>query len=344
MCGELCCSQVALLRSRPPRVRKLTEKGDVGGLIRALTYRDPVKDREGRFLDLGVRTRLDAVEGLAELPGRQAVAGLSVALDDGELEVRRAAVAALREQGDVGEAALMRATTEWAHPDLADLRDDAIAALIAVGDEQTPRRCAAALLGRPAELTDADGAVLRELTDAWGPAARRDAIADLVAWLGDPPHALRARYLLVALAPDSVDSLVDALDDPAARVEAALALGATHDSRATEPLCHALLESEDAGTRAAAAWALGEVRDPAAVETLLIASGDDDYTARTAALDAFDKLGNAAVAVATSLLARPGIENGAATPPIRQVQPPPASSRRAGPVLRRLLGRSPDAR
>jgi HEAT repeat protein len=269
------------------------------------------------------------------------VTGLSMALDDDELEVRRGAIEALRVQGAAAEAPLVRATTEWAHPELADLREAAVTALIAVGDEQTPRRCAAALLGRPAELTDGDGAVVRELSGAWGPGARRATIADLVGWLADPVHALRARHLLVALAPDSVEPLLDALADPATRVEAALALGETRNSRATEPLCHALLESDDPGTRAAAAWALGEVRDPAAVETLLIASGDDDFGARTAALDAFDKLGSAAVAVATSLLVRPGIENGAGTPPpIRQVEPPPAASRRAGPMLRRLLGRS----
>src|SRR3954469_25453876 len=118
MSRELCCLQVALLRSRPPRVRKLAEKGDVGGLIRALTYRDPVKDREGRILDLGMRTRLAAVEALAGLTGKQAMTGLSMALDDGEIEVRRAAIEALREHGEPAEPPLMRATTEWAHPEL----------------------------------------------------------------------------------------------------------------------------------------------------------------------------------------------------------------------------------
>jgi HEAT repeat protein len=339
---------VALLRSRPPRVQKLTAKGDVEGLIRALAYEDAVKDREGRLLDLGARTRHQAVEALAAQSGNRATQGLAVALDDPDHGVRRAAIAALRERGADAEAPLARAAIAWTDREFAGIRAAAVAALAAVSDANTSRRTAHALLERPTKLTDQDGALLREVADAGGPEALGTTVADLVARLEDSADAERARLLLAALAPESVDPLVAALGNARICVEAALALGAIRDSRATEPLCHAVLASDSRELRAAGAWALGEIRDPSAVETLLVASGDDDYAARAAALDAFDKLGNAAVAVATTLLVRPGIENGSAparitdVPPITQVPQPPTISARARPVLRRLLGR-PDS-
>src|SRR3954467_9051938 len=126
MSREFCCLQGELPPRPPPRVRQMAEKGDAGGLLRAPTYRHPVEDREGRILDLGMRTRLAAVEALAGLTGKQAMTGLSMALDDGEIEVRRAAIEALREHGEPAEPPLMRATTEWAHPELADLREQAV--------------------------------------------------------------------------------------------------------------------------------------------------------------------------------------------------------------------------
>jgi hypothetical protein len=119
-----------------------------------------------------------------------------------------------------------------------------------------------------------------------------------------------------------------------------------------EPLCGAVLGDGDPAVRSAAAWALGEIRDPAAVETLLRATRDGEYRVRISASDAFDKLGNAAVAVAVAALARPALEAGArgggvpaaalhdgAPAPVepRPAQPRPPSRR--APMLRRLFGR-----
>jgi hypothetical protein len=189
-------------------------------------------------------------------------------------------------------------------------------------------------------------------------------VTELIAHLREASAPARARRLLVWLAPASVEPLIDLLDDGRAREDAALALGATHDSRALEPLCSIMLGDDPAPVRRAAAWALGELKDQGAVEPLLLATGDRDYDVRSEASASFDRLGNAAIAVAMSALVRPALENGSSPPPAAlpprdeedpaDTLPPPAErpgpealfSTRAAPVLRRLLGRqeAPDRR
>jgi HEAT repeat protein len=230
----------------------------------------------------------------------------------------------------------------------------------------------AGLLTRAGDLDEeADSRVLRRLTQAGGHDALAGTIEDLVARLREGSAPERARPLLVWLAPESVEPLIRALDDHIAQREAIIALGSIHDSRAVEKLCSILLGDDDPPIRMAAAWALGEIRDPAAVEALLVATGDGDYRVRAEAGVSFDKLGNAAIAVAMSALIRPALENGAAPPtdaiaaddegpalpegsveepepesaPVPQPARPqprpsqPTAITRAEPVLRRLLGR-----
>ena len=96
--------------------------------------------------------------------------------------------------------------------------------------------------------------------------AFRPTTAELVIDLRDPSTATRARTLLVWLGADSVDTLIDTLDDDQAqRGRRRWRLASIRDSRAVEPLCDLLLSGGDSAAREAAAWALGEIRDPAAV-------------------------------------------------------------------------------
>jgi HEAT repeat protein len=352
---------VGLLRKRPPRVEKLSRKGNAEGLVRALHYEDPVTDSDGRVIDLGTEVRIAAAAELARMDSPVAREGLHRALADPDESVRLAVIGALRTRDDhaaVGRLAAAAAT--WTEPELARAREAAVEALAS-----TPgalRRTAALLVSRGGELDASDAAVIRHLKRASEPEEVRDTVADLADGLGEGSTSDRASTLLVWLAPESVDMLIEALRDPEAQRGAALALGGAHDARAVGPLSELLAGSGDAETRQAAAWALGEIRDTAAVDALLVATGDDDFDVRAAAGDAFDKLGSAAVAIGLSALVLPALENGAGAsepapppaPPERVALPPgqpppqsaPARNRarptvggRTSPLLRRLLGR-----
>jgi hypothetical protein len=345
----------------------------VDKLVHTLSYEDPVTDRDGRVVDLGVEVRRAAVEALAglQLPG--AYDGLLRALEDPEEVVRVQALRGLRERGDpVAVEQLTSAVTNWTEPQYARARLEALETLAFLRDPTAPRRAAAGLLTRAAELDEAtDAAVLRRLTHAGGHDALKGTIGDLIGRLREGDAPARTRTLLVWLAPESVEPLIEVLPNVPARREAILALGQTHDSRAVESLCTVLLGDDEPPIRAAAAQALGEIRDPAAVEALLLASSDRDYSIRTAASDSFDRLGNAALALAMSMLVRPALENGstghtdqigdgeAEEPADEQQQEPTQQPQQAAqpaqptqvtrrppvsqelPLLRRLLGRRP---
>ncbi|MEA2399324.1 MAG: hypothetical protein QOK25_2880 [Thermoleophilaceae bacterium] len=359
----------------PPDIEKLTRKGKVAGLVAALDYRQLVTDPDGLMVDVGVEVRTAAAASLAGIESPAARQGLLHALSDPDESVRIAAIQALRERGD-GAAVepLMIAVMSWVGPERARSREEALEALEALGEPDVLRRTAADLAARSVDHAAADAAVVGRLAVAAERDAFRPTVADLVADLRDPATSTRARTLLVWLGRDSVDELVEALSDDEAQRQAARALGSIRDSRAVEPLCSLLLSSPDPLTREAAAWALGEIRDPSAVGALLAATSDPDYAVRAEASAGFDKMGNAAIAVAMSELVRPALENGAREPgevagaidaevvlplsppvqaqrpapaPMEPRAPPPARrpvsplAERAGPMLRRLLGRDP---
>jgi HEAT repeat protein len=347
---------VRLLNGRPSRVERLRRKGNAEGLVRVLTYEDLTRDREGQVVDLGAPLRKAAVEALATLDAPAARDGLVRALRDPEEIVRLAAIQALceRDYAKVREP-VTAVVTHWTGDEHVRVREHALESLASVADPNLPRTVAAAMLSRPAELDDADGKVLRRLVEAGGPEAARSTVDDLIAVLLDGPQSPRVRTMLAWLAPESVEPLVQVLDERQAEREAALTLGAIHDSRATEALCFLLLEGDNPSVRAAAAWALGEIKDPAAVKSLLRASGDDDYAVRAETIEAFEKLGNVAVATAMSIHVRAALEDGAVRPaatlgedgagselpPSPAVPPSSTLGRRARPMLRRLLGEPP---
>jgi HEAT repeat protein len=349
----------------------MARKQDVDGLIRALGYEDLVRDRDDQVIDLGVDVRCGAADALAGIEGRAALHGLLRALDDPEDAVRIAAVRGLCRQSDpLAAEQLTWVITNWTEPQHARARHEVLDALVSLNDPMAPRRVIAGLMTRTAELdADADREVVQRLVQAGGHNTLEGTVDELVTRLSDgPPAGGRARQMLVWLAPDSVEPLIRALDDDARRREAIFALGAIHDSRAVERLGAILLGDDAAPIRTAAAWALGEIKDPSAVETLLVATGDAEYQVRSEAGQSFDKLGNAAIAVAMSALILPALENGAGDPKdaievgesegapgledaptaVHEVRAPPAPApaapptgrpaTQAGPMLRRLLG------
>jgi HEAT repeat protein len=353
---------VRLFLGSPPNVEKLARKGKVEGLIRALRYEDVVSDRDGRMIDLGATVRAQAALALAHIDSQEAVGGLIQALGDSLESVRVSAIRGLREHGgDSVAERLMAAVTAWTRPDFAAARADALEAVIHIGHPESLRLVAGALVIRPVALEDADLAVVHKLGQAVGDADRQATIGDLIGRLREGSETERVRELLIALAPASVDALIEALDDRRTQRDAALALGPIHESRSVPALSAVLLDNADEDTRVAAAWALGEIRHPSAVEALLVATGDDDYDVRTTAADSFDKLGNAAIALAMNVLApRPALGNGAQaqsatlpseseeqptvpqaplTRPATQVAQARPIGERARPLLRRLFGR-----
>lgn len=366
------------LWGRPPNVEKLARRGNVKGLVRALRYEDPVTDTSGRTVDLGADVRAGAAEVLGHIDAPESSYALTLALEDPDERVRVAAVRALRERGGTAVVKpLMRSVAHWTDPAHSDSRDQAVDALASAHHPDVLRDTVAALLERDDELAEADAGVVRRLAEATGaPAALRDTIEDLIGGLDDAAHVARARTLLVWLAPDSVDPLIDAVREGRSLPESVRALGATRDARAVVPLSALVVSDEPPPVRAAAAWGLGEVRDPSAVGALLAATSDAEYVVRAEATAGFDKLGNAGIAVAMTMLIQPMLENGAAAqdavdagrpeelaaevevaepepatealpaatgpapaaPPVPYRRPEPLVDR-ARPVLRRLLGR-----
>lgn len=303
---------VRLLRGRPPNVERLERRGKAKGLLRALSYEDPVTDTEGRTVDLGSSVRVAAVTALARHDDPVAFEGLVRALDDPEQSVRVAAIRAMRaRRGSAATGQLAEIAARWSGSEHALARAEAVDALAEIGDASVPPSIIGELLSRPAELDAADCDVAARLVRASGASAVHLTIDDLIGHLREASAPSRARKLLVALAPESVDPLLDALRDARARHEAALALGSTGDARAVEPLSSIMLSDEDPVVRRAAAWSLGAIRDPAAVEPLLLATRDTEFAVRVEAIDSFEKLGNAGVALAVSAVVAPALEESA---------------------------------
>src|SRR5687768_15853702 len=222
-----------LRRGRPPNVERLERAGKASSLLRALSYEDPVTDRSGNTVDLGTPVRAQAVAALARVDSPLAFEGILRALNDPDEEVRVAAVHGLLERG--GPAALeplITVAVNWSDSERARSRAEAVDALVTIGDARVSPAVAAELLARPHELEPADGEMLARLTRASGGDVVQATISDLLAHLREASAPTRARMLLVALAPESVEPLIGALEDDRARHEATLALGSAHASRA----------------------------------------------------------------------------------------------------------------
>jgi HEAT repeat protein len=329
---------VKLFRNGPPDVEKLRRKEDVKGLVRACAYEDPLTDRDGHFMDLGTEIRERALEAVAELePAEPEVHDALVrALEDPEGSVRAAAVRALGRRGDPWAVdALVSAVVSWTHPAYHGAREEAVETLAALAPPDVAPRVAGDLLVRTVAPDGEDAAILRRLARASGEGVVQQTVGALVGHLREASAPDRVRTLLVGLAPECVDPLIAALSDARAQREAALALGEIRDAGAMEQLSTVLVDGADAASRAAAAWALGQIKDPGSVEALLLGTRDQDYGVREAAINAFDSLGNAAIALATRALLRPAIQNGTPAPAVPLERPPDPPS----PLLRRLLGR-----
>jgi HEAT repeat protein len=249
----------------PPNVEKLKTKGDVGGILKALSY----KKNEG--------VRAAAATALADMGTSAAMEPLIGALADEASQVRRAAAEALDrlhwapDEGRAG-AAFHIAKGEWER--CTAMGAPAVEALLTVlrdADPSIAQEAAGAMerIGAPAV-----GALIASLTSgdvsARGPAAQvlarigEPAVSPLIAALKDGDQQLReaAASALRTIRGPAIGPLSELLDDPNADVrgQAASALGDIGDPRPLPALMRMLGETSSVN-RAAAADALGKIAD-----------------------------------------------------------------------------------
>lgn len=176
------------------------------------------------------------------------------------------------------------ALTALALPSLAQERDNAerIAALSAA--DPTARAMAACELGRgrAADVRPARGALLALIGD--DAPVERKLCRDWEGWRGRDESSSPGREAAIALeelGTDVLPELIALLEDarPAAREQAALALGLIESERSIEPLARVLQDRESA-VRARAAWSLGMIERSGGVEPLRRAITDPSEEVR----------------------------------------------------------------
>jgi HEAT repeat protein len=284
-----------MLGRRRPNVQKLARRGKAAAIVNALAYRDEIVDREGHVFDLGVDVRRQAATALAEIDAPEAFDALVDALEDEALSVRTAAAEALGARGDrraVSDLAWVAASPDHRDAELRAAARQALGRLAATG---TAELLSEALIERGGGMDEARAAMDEALARE-GEGTARAVVNQAVDYFDRPEdeRCARAKRVVDWVGPRAVPALIDVLEDPALRADAAAALGRIHDTRASEPLI-ALLGDSDPKVRAAAAQALGAIKDPRAVEALVAAAGDAEYEAREAAIAALEGMWSLAV-------------------------------------------------
>jgi HEAT repeat protein len=209
----------------PPNIEKLKAKGDIKGLIKALSYKQEVAVRQAAarsLVELGYA--LNAVSGLRETRDTWAVEPLTVFLKDNDWRVRQAAAEQLDRLGWQPDRSDLGATywvTKGAWDRCVELGNSALGALVFA-------------------VEHGDGEMRRAATEALGCLGDPRAIDPLITALEDDHRLVRQA------AAESLGKITTQLEDAA--------LGA----QVVEPLIVAL-EDKDEDVRRAAATALGQI-------------------------------------------------------------------------------------
>lgn len=282
---------------RRPSVDEFARAGDVGRLVAALQYRDPVVDGWGRLYDLGSGLRRNAALALAAVANgdaQEVTPALVQALADPSGEVRAAAATALGIRRDtVAVPALVEVLARSDEFRYARARVAAAGALTEMASGDTLEQAARTLMSCPGE-PELAFEQLGPLLERCGSTAIARASRVAADSLSDPSQNARraASDVLVWLAPESVAVLLEMLPSGSetSRASAALTLGRIGDRRATNRLVH-LLDEPAVELRRAAAAALEALADPASVRALSrAASSDPDHRVRFVALRATRRL------------------------------------------------------
>lgn len=273
---------------RTPTVRGTKSWRKLDRLIASMHREDKLVDVSGDTVDLGAGVRRDAIAAASMLDDLRAIEAIAtVALNDEDASVRRAAMAALlkilRDSDEGGK---------WPDPH-ADVLGGADTPLAI-----TPAQVARALLlaGGDTIIEGNEPLLLRALGSDNGADVTEVIIGEMLEALADPRPEIteRAADLIVSRATGHIDRLIVALSDPARAAPVATILGAMRDNRAVGPVIVAL-DSPDSAVRRSCAWALGEIADSRGVRALYRATTDPDYGVRQQALAALEKFGPAGV-------------------------------------------------
>ncbi|HUX78005.1 MAG TPA: HEAT repeat domain-containing protein, partial [Anaerolineae bacterium] len=192
----------------PPNVEKLQDKGNLVGLIKALSYQKDASVRE------------KAAKALGEIGDTQAVEPLITALKDSDMDVRRAAVEALGQSGDARAVdPLITALKDGA----VDVRQAAAGALGQSGDARAVDPLIAA-------LKDSAGDVRQAASGALGQSGDARAVNPLIAALKDSAGDVQQTVagVLAQIAEENTDKDL--------KYQAALALAEIDDPRAVKLL------------------------------------------------------------------------------------------------------------
>lgn len=237
----------------PPNIQKMKEKGDVKGLIRALSYEKDIYIQKAAWealLEMGHIKK--AAQEIAKLGHPWVTPHLIHMLNDARVKYRVAAAKALQRLKD----------PRAIHPLIASLDDE-------TKPMQNASTLALVAIGAPAiepliEALKAEQEKVRE--------GAAEALADI-----GPPAMEPLIYLLFD-------------ENDLARKHAAQALGIIGDTRAVNPLIR-LLNDWESEVREMAAWALGQIGDTRAEEPLRALLKDTDYDVRTKAEEALSQMG-----------------------------------------------------
>lgn len=300
----------------PPNIEKLRAKGDVPGLVKALSHKDQ-------------HTRLQAAQVFKHLRDPRAVDALVEALArDPNHEMRKAAAAALGALGDERAVGALQVALESRDSDLRGIAAGALRGILtpeavdALAREGELKALSEILLDRAGDggklaaaralASLGDPRALQPLLESdsglWIDEAVRNlgeaAVDPLIDALGEGKADVRTRAAAAlgkVSALRAIDALLAALNDHhkdvrlnaiGALAQYAAALSQAGDMRPVEPLISAL-RHDDAKIRLEAARALGKLRDPRAIEPLIgVLQGDADSSVRAAVAGILGELGD----------------------------------------------------
>ena len=313
----------------PPNVKKLTDKRDISGLIRALSYQKDTRSARRSPTQYDVMSvRKAAADALGQIGDARAVepliavvsdeirdvaglvhpgSGLLGAVEEGGVPV----VGLVGHAGTLGQKmppaldetlqildALTAAAKVSANDELQDLRCHAIDALGRIGDARAINPLIAVLNHRYRRVYEQGryGHVRKHAIDALGRIGDAQAVKSLIATLADENSDVRAAAAraLGQIRTPAVEHLITALtaSNEHVREAAADALGQIGDARAIGPLS-ARLEDGNWDVRAASARALGQICDARPVGALIAALNQQDRKLCVAAADALGQIGDA---------------------------------------------------
>ena len=251
-----------------PDIKKLIERRDVKGLIKALKYKD-ADVREFVALHLG------------EMRDARAVDPLIQAMEDETFGIRCLAATALGKIGD----------TKAMAPLLQALNDK----------NENVRINATSALGGIKDIGVVDPLVHTLEDKNWQIRLQAKKSLDNLSW--KPRNDIEKVYYIIATPWDKwdelarlgkpvVEILIGALKDEYSLVQmnAAESLGEIGDARAVEPLIHALEGCYNVDVRKSVADALGKIGDTKATEPLIQALNDEIYDVWEVAKKALEKV------------------------------------------------------